>query len=81
MLNKDLDILHKVTLLGIFKKQSDESLDDVMDILVDTGMYDKAEAQKVFDELRDWGYIAGDGLSFIGVEASKEADEYFKKQG
>ena len=76
-----LDILHQVTLLGILKKQSDESLDDVLDMLVDTGMYDKTEGKRVLDDLREQGYVVDDGLSFIGVNAAKEADEFFKKQG
>jgi len=33
------DILHRVTLLGILKKKPDESLEDVMEMLIDTGMY------------------------------------------
>ncbi len=76
-----LDILHQVTLLGILKKQPDESLDDVLDMLVDTGMYDKPQAKRVLDDLREQGYVVGDSLSFIGVNAAKEADEFFKKQG
>jgi len=73
------DILHRVTLLGILKKKPDESLEDVMEILVDTGMYDKAEAKKVFDDLRASGHIVGEWLSFIGVDAAKKAEREFKQ--
>ncbi len=76
-----LDIVHQVTLLGILKKQPGESLEDVMEMLIDTRMYDRAEAAKVLEQLRAWGYIVGDGLSFVGVETAKEADTFFKKQG
>jgi tRNA splicing endonuclease len=74
-----LDILHRVTLLGVLKKKPEESLDDVMEILIDTGMYEKAEAQKVFADLRASGYIVGEGLSFIGVDAAQKAEQEFKQ--
>ncbi len=73
------DILHHVTLLGILKKQPDESLEDVMEMLIDTGMYDRAGAQKVFDDLRASGHIVDNGLSFIGVDAAKKAEQEFKQ--
>ena len=73
------DIFQKVTLLGILKKEPDESLDDVMTMLVETGMYEKEEAKKVFAELRASGHIVGDGLSFIGVDAAKKAEQEFKQ--
>ncbi len=73
------DILHRVTLLGILKKKPEESLEDVMEILIDTGMYEKAEAKKVFAQLRASGHIVGEGLSFIGVDAAKKAEQEFKQ--
>ncbi len=74
-----LDILHRVTLLGILKKQSDETLEDVMEMLIETGMYDEKEAQKVFADLRTSGHIVGEGLSFIGVDAAQKAEQEFKQ--
>jgi len=74
-----LDILHRVTLLGILKKESDETLDEVMAMLVETGMYEMPEAKKVFDDLRASGHIVGEGLSFIGVDAAKKAEQEFKQ--
>ena len=76
---QELDLLHRVTLLGILKKQSDETLEDVMEMLIETGMYEKAEAQKVFADLRASGHIVGEGLSFIGVDAAQKAELEFKQ--
>ena len=73
------DILHRVTLLGMLKKEPDESLDDVMEMLIETGMYEKPEAKKVFADLRASGHIVGEGLSFIGVDAAKKAEQEFKQ--
>ena len=75
----ELDILHRVTLLGVLKKKPDESLEDVMEILIDTGMYEKDEAKKVFVDLRASGYIVGEGLSFIGVDAAQKAEREFRQ--
>ena len=74
-----LDLLHRVTLLGILKKQPDETLEDVMEMLIETGMYDRKEAEKVFADLRTSGYIVGEGLSFIGVDAAQKAEQEFKQ--
>jgi len=78
-MQQELDILHRVTLLGILKKEPGESLDDVLKMLVETGMYEKPEAQKVFADLSASGYIIGEGLSFIGVDAAKKAEQEFKQ--
>lgn len=73
------NILQKVTLLGILKKEPSESLDDVMTMLVDTGMYDKAEAKQIFAQLRESGHIAGESLSIIGMNIAKKAEQEFKQ--
>ena len=75
----DDDILARVTLLAIYKKKPDESLDDILDILVDTGMYDKKEAKQVFAELEERGYITVDGLSLVGMNIAKKAEQEFKQ--
>ena len=75
----DDDILARVTLLAIYKKKPDESLDDILDILVDTGMYDKKEAKQVFAELEERGYITADGLSLVGMNIAKKAEQEFKQ--
>jgi len=75
----ELDILHRVTLLGVLKKQPDETLDEVREMLVETGMYDAAEAKKVFQALRDAGYIVGEALSLSGLHLAKKAEQVFKQ--
>jgi tRNA splicing endonuclease len=72
-----LDIFHAVTLLGIYKKEPDESLEDVKLTLMETGMYPKEQADEVFVQLREWGYITDTGLTFVGVTAAKQAEQEF----
>ena len=75
----EVDIVKRVTLLAIMKKKSDESLVDVMRILVDTGMFDIVEASQVFNELEDMGYISGDSLTMMGVSIAQKAQQEFKQ--
>jgi len=75
----EVDIVKRVTLLAIMKKKSDESLVDVMRILVDTGMFDIVEASQVFSELEDMGYISGDSLTMMGVSIAQKAQQEFKQ--
>ena len=76
-MNQPLDIFHAVTLLGIYKKEPDENLEDVKLTLIETGMYPKEQADEVFGELREWGYVTDTGLTFVGVTAAKQAEQDF----
>jgi tRNA splicing endonuclease len=75
--NHPLDIFHAVTLLGIYKKEPGESLDEVKLSLMETGMYSQEQADEVFAQLREWGYITDTGLTFMGVTAAKQAERDF----
>jgi len=78
----NLDVFHQVSLLGILKKEPAETLEDVQTMLEETGMFGKDEAQKIFDDLRSGGYVDGEGgLTFLGVQAAKEAEVMFAKAG
>ncbi len=76
---EELSIEKRVTLLAIAKREEGESLDDVLGMLVDTGMYDKKEAKKVFEELREANYIVGENLSMTGVIEADKAEKEFKQ--
>lgn len=76
---EELSIEKRVTLLAIAKREEGESLDDVLIMLVETGMYDKKEAQKVFKELKEANYIVGENLSMTGVIEADKAEKEFKQ--
>jgi len=78
---KDLDVFHQVTLLAILKKEPGESLSYIKDSLVETGMFDAVQADGVLEDLRREGYVSGEGLTLIGVEAAKAAEVMFAKAG
>ena len=75
----EVDLIKKVTLLGIYKKEPDESLNDVMKMLADTGMYDLKEAKQVFKELKAEQFISNEQLTMKGIMVAKAAEEEFKQ--
>jgi len=78
---KELDVFHQVMLLAILKKEPNENLDEVKASLLETGMFDEAEATRVLEDLRQEGYLKDEDLTLIGVEAAKEAERMFAKAG
>jgi hypothetical protein len=75
----DIDILKKVTLLGIYKKKPDETLNDVRVMLVDTGMYDMKEAKQIFKALKEEHYLLDGALTLKGITEAKAAEEMFRQ--
>jgi len=76
---EELSIEKRVTLLAIAKREEGESLDDVLIMLVETGMYDKKEGKEVFKELKEANYIVGENLSMTGVIEADKAEKEFKQ--
>jgi len=77
-MNED-DILKKVTLLGVYKREAGETLNDVMIMLVDTGMYDIKEAKEVFKTLKAEHYLSNGQLTLKGITEAKAAEAMFKQ--
>ncbi|HHB94104.1 MAG TPA: hypothetical protein ENK88_03075 [Campylobacterales bacterium] len=65
--------------MAIAKREDGESMEETMNSLVNTGMFDMSEAQKVLDELRAENYIVGDNLSMTGVVVANQAEQEFKQ--
>ncbi|HIM93655.1 MAG TPA: hypothetical protein EYM49_01275 [Campylobacterales bacterium] len=78
---EELDIIKRVFLLGISKREEGESMKTTMEILVETGMFEGGmkEAKQVLEELKTSGHIAGDNLSIIGVMEADKAERDFKQ--
>lgn len=76
---EELDIIKRVFLLGISKREEDETIHDVMKTLVNTGMFDMKEAKQVLKELQDANYIIDDNLSMTGVIEADKAEKEFRQ--
>ena len=75
----ELDIEKRVFLLAIAKREEGETLDDVLKMLVETGMFDLKEGKQVLQELKDDKYIVGENLSMTGVIEADKAEKEFKQ--
>jgi len=75
------DILKQVTLLGAYKKEPDESMEDVMTMLVETGMYPdgKSQALEIFQQLQDEHLLTEQSITMQGIIEAKKVEEMFKQ--
>jgi len=74
------NVVERVCLLALMKKEPDETLGDVQKILVDTGMFEMKECKAVFKILKSEQYISEEGgLTMKGVMEAKLAEEMFKQ--
>jgi len=73
------DIIKRVSLLAVLKREPDETLKEVMGSLVNAGMFDMKEAKQVFKELKAEQYIVNEQLSLKGITVAKAAELEFKQ--
>ena len=73
------NVVERVCLLAVMKKESEETLKDVQSMLVDTGMFDIKECKKVFKMLKDEQYLSDDTLTMKGIMEAKLAEEMFRQ--
>jgi hypothetical protein len=76
---KELDIVKRVFLLAIAKREEGETMKETMISLVNAGMFDMKEAKQVLAQLRDAKYIVNDNLSMTGVIEADKAEKEFKQ--
>jgi len=77
-MDRESDIVKSVFLLKMLKRDNEESMDDVINSLANTGMFTVAEGEKVRDALVKEGYIVNDSLSIKGMMEAKKAEAEFK---
>ncbi len=77
----ELDIIKRVFLLAVSKREEGESMKDTLESLVNTGMFEHGmkEAKQTLAELREANYIVGDNLSMMGVMEANKAEKEFKQ--
>ena len=73
-----MDINEKVLLLAILKKESNESLNDIVLKLENTGMFSLKEGKKLLKKLKNEQYINDSFLTFKGEAIAKNVEQEFK---
>ena len=78
---EELDIIKRVFLLAVAKREDGESMQDTLESLVNTGMFEGGmkEAKQTLEELRASTHIVGDNLSMLGVMVASQAEKEFKQ--
>jgi predicted double-glycine peptidase len=78
---EELDIIKRVFLLAMSKREEGETMKDILESLVNTGMFDKGmkEAKETLEELRASNHVVGDNLTMVGVMVANEAEREFKQ--
>ena len=73
---QDMDL--RVFLLAIYKKQDNESLSDVIDVMINAGLFDMKNGKKSLKSLKKLNYVLDDRLTMIGIQKAKEVELEFK---
>ena len=73
-----MDIVEKVLLLAILKKESDETLNDVVLKLENTNLFSLKEGKRLLKKLRSEEFISDSYLTLKGEVTAKNIDQEFK---
>ncbi len=73
-----MDIETRVLLLGILKKQKDETLQDVVLKLEQSHLFTLKEGKKRLKELKTQGFIGENALTIKGELEAKNIEKEFK---
>jgi hypothetical protein len=63
----------------MYKKEQNETIQDVMVMLVNTGMFEMKECKQVFKSLKKDKYIVEGKLTMKGIMEATKAQEMFKQ--
>ncbi len=73
-----MDINEKVLLLAILKKESNESLNDVVFKLENTGLFSLKEGKKLLKKLKSEQFVSDSFLTLKGDAIAKNIEQEFK---
>ena len=73
-----MDIVEKVLLLAILKKEENESLSDVVLKLENTTLFSLKEGKRLLKKLRSEEFISDSYLTLKGEVTAKNVDQEFK---
>jgi hypothetical protein len=73
-----MDINEKILLLAILKKESEESLNDVVFKLENTGMFSLKEGKILLKKLKSEQFLSDSYLTLKGEVIAKNVEQEFK---
>ncbi|MEA2050571.1 MAG: hypothetical protein U9O56_07560 [Campylobacterota bacterium] len=72
------NIEQRVLLLGLYKKQDDETFIDVINVMENSRVFTKKTGKKYLKNLKALNYITDDSFTMIGIQKAKEIEMEFK---
>ncbi len=73
-----MEINKRVLLLAILKKEPQESIKDVVNMLEASRLFSLKEGKRLLKELKKEAFLDDAGLTPKGLKAAKEAEEEFR---
>jgi hypothetical protein len=77
-INFEEDMELRVFLLAIYKKQDNETIEDIIKVMVNAGLFDMKHGKKALKNLKKLNYVLDDGLTMLGLQKAKEVELEFK---
>ena len=74
----ELTVEEKVLLLGLWKRERDENLRDILLMLENARVFTVKEGKRLVRKLRDEGYLKEGELTLQGIGAAQAAEAEFK---
>ena len=68
----------RVFLLAIYKKNDNENIKDIIDMMINAGLFDMKNGKKCLKDLKKLEYVIDDSLSMLGIQIAKEVELEFK---
>jgi len=68
----------RVFLLAIYKRQDNESIQYIIEMMINAGLFDMKNGKKSLKDLKKLNYVLDDGLTMLGIQKAKEVELEFK---
>ena len=72
------NIEQRVLLLGLYKKENDETFNDILGVMEESRVFTKKVGKKYLKNLKELNYITDDSFTMIGIAKAKEVEAEFK---
>lgn len=74
----DENIELRVFLLAIYKRDENESMQEVINMMINSNVFDNKTGKKYLKELKKMEYLIDDSLTMLGISKAKEVELEFK---
>ena len=72
------NIEQRVLLLGLYKKQENETFSDILGVMEESRVFTKKVGKKYLKNLKELNYITDESFTMIGIAKAKEVEQEFK---